>query len=416
MIGERRRQAVAGRLAQTIDRSSVVAPRPSGPAPARRARLEVPLRRARMPKPPHRRSRPVRPPPRARGRRGSRRRASTRGVRASSGRRRAPSRTRLANSSVPVGAGVGRLHRLVAGAVERPVEVEALDAVPVALAAAVGEGAHDRAAGVEADQVEAARRLHHRVDQRAGARQVSRFLAMAVVDRVGQQEVRVVRHLGSSSSRRWRSARSSVGIVVEAAGQRSASPRCGAPRGRPPASRGPAAPPWPGAPAPWLKRMKSLSSDLSSSVMRSHRPSSGHTASASALNHAGSMSWSAAIRPRPRTPRRRRTGTPAPRGRPGSPATARPCRRTACPSPRRCDASPTIDERAPEGGARCRGSSGCCTTSASLPSRITWPHSQPNWNLLRESSMRPRDVGAHHHAVLDRGDHLLEASTRPARR
>ena len=63
---------------------------------------------------------------------------------------------------IPVEAGVARLHRLVAPsgspvrlAIEAPVEVEAVDLVPVALAKRVREAAVDRAAGIEADQVAA---------------------------------------------------------------------------------------------------------------------------------------------------------------------------------------------------------------------------------------------------------------------
>ena len=40
--------------------------------------------------------------------------------------------------------------------------------------------------------------------------------------------------------------------------------------------------------------------------------------------------------------------------------------------------------------------------SASLPSSMSWPHSQPNWNLLRESSIDHERLVLHQHAALDR--------------
>ena len=82
----------------------------------------------------------------------------------------------------------------------------------------------------------------------------------------------------------------------------------------------------------------------------------------------------------------RRTRTPAKRGRHESPATARPCRSRACPAPAACPhcrRALGCARRKP----RCRGSSGFRTTCFTLPFSMTRPRSQPNWNLLRESSI-----------------------------
>src|SRR6185295_410717 len=63
--------------------------------------------------------------------------------------------------AVPCTARVPRLHRLVARVVEAPAEVEVLHRVPVARAQRVGEAAVDRAARVEADEIEALARGDH---------------------------------------------------------------------------------------------------------------------------------------------------------------------------------------------------------------------------------------------------------------
>ena len=111
----------------------------------------------------HARARP--PSPRARGRRGSRpARASARaGARSASCSRakRIFARRRRPPSAAP---DVGGLHRLVAVVVEAPLEVEVVDALPVALAQRVGEALVDRPARVEAHEVEPAAGLEHGVD------------------------------------------------------------------------------------------------------------------------------------------------------------------------------------------------------------------------------------------------------------
>ena len=87
-----------------------------------------------------------------------------------------------------------------------------------------------------------------------------------------------------------------------------------------------------------------------------------------------------------RTRRRRGTRTPATRGRRGSPGWARPCRSTACRAPARCRR-----RRRARGCARRwrrrRGSWGSSPPRAACRRRSARPHSQPNWNLLRESSI-----------------------------
>ena len=50
---------------------------------------------------------------------------------------------------------------------------------------------------------------------------------------------------------------------------------------------------------------------------------------------------------------------------------------------------------------RRRGSSGSSPPAPSLPFSISRPHSQPNWNLLRESSIDHEKLVSHQHAVLD---------------
>src|SRR6185503_17966686 len=59
----------------------------------------------------------------------------------------------LKNLCIPFEAGVARLHRAVALAVQAEVEVEAVDLVPVLLPERVGEAAHLRAAGIDTDEI-----------------------------------------------------------------------------------------------------------------------------------------------------------------------------------------------------------------------------------------------------------------------
>ena len=73
--------------------------------------------------------------------------------------------------------------------------MKAVNLVPVALAAAVGESADDRAAGIETDEVEPARGLGHRRDHLRGSGQHAAFDAQAGLDLVGQQQPGVVADL-----------------------------------------------------------------------------------------------------------------------------------------------------------------------------------------------------------------------------
>ena len=127
---------------------------------------------------------------------------------------------RRANSrAVPVGAGVGRLHRLVGGVVEAPIDVETLHMVPVALPAAVGEGAHHRAAGVEADEVEAASGLGHGADQFIGTGQPPWSWRWVWLTVSGSSRKGSSGNSGSSAISWLRSASTRRGVVVDAPAQ-----------------------------------------------------------------------------------------------------------------------------------------------------------------------------------------------------
>ena len=98
--------------------------------------------------------------------------------------------------------------------------MEGLDAVPVALAAAVGPGAQHRAAGEETDEVLAACVCRDGLDRLRRAGQRAAFVARARCDGVGQQQERIFRHVVErrEQARPLRAQRGDVG--VGAAGER----------------------------------------------------------------------------------------------------------------------------------------------------------------------------------------------------
>ena len=93
--------------------------------------------------------------------------------------------------SVPVRSGPRRLHRLVGAVIQRPVEQERIDRVPVACAERTGKAAVDRTAGEDADQVGAIGRGDHCIDGFFGRRQGTSRLARRLRGVLGVQQVGV---------------------------------------------------------------------------------------------------------------------------------------------------------------------------------------------------------------------------------
>src|SRR6185503_2154477 len=102
---------------------------------------------------------------------------------------------------VPVESGVAALHGLVDLETEAPVEVEAVDLMPVPLAERVGEAAADRPAGVDADQVLSLRGCDDFFRCRVGGNEPAAPLARGGVRRLVEQEPGVLGHIVENAAK-----------------------------------------------------------------------------------------------------------------------------------------------------------------------------------------------------------------------